>query len=242
MRYKVIVAYNGSHYFGWQRQKDEITLQSMIEEKLSTIFNRGINIYASGRTDRGVHARGQVFHFDAAPFPRTKLKYALNKMLPADIMIVSLTKVPDTFHARYDAKLKEYEYVIYLGAKDVFLNNEVLFYSFPLDLVKLEINATQFVGKYNFQNFTSKPEDEAGFVREIVHVRVIKRGKKVTIKFIGTGFMRGQIRFMVGALLAMNEGREVDDYIYKNLQGTERNIIPYKVSGSGLYLNKVWYK
>ena len=141
MRYKVILKYNGAHYFGWQRQKNEISVQSVVEEKLSAIFNTDIMIYASGRTDALVHARGQVFHFDAKPFPSRKLKYALNKMLPADIEIISLVKTSDTFHARYDAKLKAYEYVIKLAAKDPFYYNEMLLYPLPLDVCNLKANA-----------------------------------------------------------------------------------------------------
>lgn len=241
MRYKAIVKYNGTHYFGWQRQVKDISVQAVIEEKLSVLLNEPITIYASGRTDALVHARGQVFHFDAKIFPSRKLKYALNRMLPSDIEIITLLKTKENFHARYDAKLKAYEYVIKLSAKDPFHYNAMLLYPFPLNTGKLQQYAQAFVGRHNFQNFTSKSEDEAGFVRDIKSVAVKKRGDIIKITFTGTGFMRGQIRFMVGTLLAVNEGKENDTFIRDTLNVSARRIVPYKVSGHGLYLDKVWY-
>lgn len=241
MRYKVKVAYNGANYFGWQRQKNEISVQSVIEEKLSTIFNEEITIFASGRTDALVHATGQVFHFDANVFPSRKLKYALNRMLPQDIMILSLIKTSDDFHARYNARKKSYEYTIKLAAKDPFNYKTMLLYPEVIDVRRLKRRATAFVGIHNFQNFTSKSSDENGFKREIMSVDIKKTGDVMKIKFVGSGFMRGQIRFMVGALLAINEGREDETFIRNNLNTNERKIIAYKVSGHGLCLTKVWY-
>lgn len=213
----------------------------MLEEKISQIFNADTKVFGSGRTDRFVHARGQVIHFDGPLFPVRKLRYALNKMLPSDLMILTLKRVNADFHARYSATAKEYEYVLLLEGKDPFSYETALLYPQPFDLEKVKAAAATFMGVHNFQNFTSKSEDQAAFVREITAVKVNKRGKKVSIKFSGNGFMRGQIRFMVGALLAINEGREDANYIQKKLEPGGRRIIPYKVSGHGLYLNKVWY-
>ncbi len=241
MRYVAVVKYVGTKYFGWQRQPFEISVQQVIEDKLSMIFNTEIIIYASGRTDARVHAYGQVFHFDAEPFPVNKLKYALNKMLPGDIEIVKLRKVKDDFHARYSAKSKTYEYLISLNAKDPFLNDRVLFYPFPLDEKKLKKDVKLFVGTHNFQNFTSKKEDEANFVRTISAVKVQKNASLLKIVFVGDGFMRGQVRVMVGALLAQNAGKEGPNFISENLSTTERKIINHKVIGDGLYLRKVTY-
>jgi len=202
MRYMAVVQYVGTNYFGWQRQPFEISVQQVIEDKLSTIFNTDIKIHASGRTDAKVHAYGQVFHFDAPPFPVRKLQYALNKMLPADIEILKVNKVKDDFHARYSAKSKTYEYLICLEAKDPFLSGRVLFYPLPLDEKKLKKDAKLFVGTHNFQNFTSKKEDDANFVRTISLVKIQRHQQLLKIVFVGDGFMRGQIRMMIGALLA----------------------------------------
>lgn len=241
MRYKVVVAYNGSAYFGWQRQVDVVSVQEVLEATISTIFNTPIKIYGAGRTDAKVHAFGQVFHFDAERVDAKKLKYSLNRMLNEDILIKSITKVSDDFDARHSAKAKVYTYVISNEAKNPFLINEVLFYPLLLNVSDLVLNCKPFIGRHNFMNFTSKSEDQAGFVREIVSIDVKKVGKRITITFIGEGFMRGQIRFMVGALLALNERREPPDFILKNLDVQERKIITYKASGAGLYLKKVIY-
>lgn len=236
-----VVQYVGTNYFGWQRQPFEISVQQVIEDKLSTIFNTDIKIYASGRTDAKVHAYGQVFHFDAPPFPVRKLQYALNKMLPADIEILKVNKVKDDFHARYSVKSKIYEYLICLEAKDPFLNGRVLFYPLPLDEKKLKKDAKLFIGTHNFQNFTSKKEDDANFVRTISLVKVQRHQQLLKIVFVGDGFMRGQIRMMVGALLAQNIGKENPNFISENLNTKERKIINHKVIGDGLYLRKVTY-
>ncbi len=241
MRYKVVVSYNGSNYFGWQRQNDVVSVQEVLEATISTVFNTLVKIYGAGRTDAKVHALGQVFHFDAERVDVKKLKYSLNRMLNEDILIKSITKVSDDFDARHSAKAKVYTYVISNEAKNPFLINEVLFYPLPLDINKLTRNCKAFIGRHNFMNFTSKNEDQAGFVREITSIEVKRSGKRVAITFIGEGFMRGQIRFMVGALLALNEGREPPDFISKNLNVQERKIITYKASGSGLFLKKVIY-
>lgn len=241
MRYKVVVSYNGSAYFGWQRQNDVVSVQEVLEATLSTVFNTPLKIYGAGRTDAKVHALGQVFHFDAEPVDVKKLKYSLNRMLNEDILIKIITKVSDAFDARHSAKSKVYTYVISTEAKNPFLLNEVLFYPLPLNIKDLTANCKAFVGKHNFMNFTSKSEDQAGFVREIFSIEVKKVGKRVTITFVGEGFMRGQIRFMVGALLALNERREPPDFIINNLDVHQRKIITYKASGAGLYLKKVIY-
>lgn len=241
MRYKVTLQYDGGAYFGWQKQTRERTLQGEIEARLSQIFNQAITIYASGRTDAKVHARGQVFHFDGPLFPVQKLKYALNRMLPKDIEILRVRIVGDDFHARFSAKSKTYMYLISEKQKDPFLAGKVLFYPFPLDTKKIRKATHAFLGTHNFQNFTTKPEDEAGFVRTIHKISVRKVKDEVRITFTGTGFMRGQIRFMVGTLLAINEGKVSDDFINLKLNEKERAIVTYKVSGEGLYLLKVLY-
>lgn len=241
MRYKAIVKYVGSDYYGWQKQTKEVTVQATIEERLSRIFNERITIHGSGRTDRHVHAYGQVFHFDAAKFAVNKLKYSLNKMLPATIEIVKLQKVHEDFHARINAKSKTYEYIVFEKAKDPFNAEFALLYPFSLSLNKLKESAVLFRGKHNFQNFTNKEDDYQNFVREVFSFEVKKRGSKYTFTVIGRGFMRGQIRMMIGTILAYNEGKITLEDIRKSLLSEERTIVSFKVKGEGLYLKKVDY-
>lgn len=242
MRYVAVVKYNGRNYFGWQKQPNAISLQQTIEERLSTIFNEEISIHASGRTDAKVHAYGQVFHFDAKVFPLRKLKYALNRMLPSDIEIMTLRRAADDFHARFNAVSKTYEYIISLKAKDPFLEDTVLFYPFPFALKLFNEGAKCFIGTHSFQNFTSKGEDDANFVRTIYTFKARKSEDKIIVTIKGSGFMRGQIRVMIGTLLALLEKKIDLNYIEDKLKEKERNITTYKVSGQGLYLKKVFYK
>lgn len=242
MRYKVTLSYKGTNYFGWQKQPNVISVQEVIEKVLSTLYNEEVTIYASGRTDAGVHANGQAFHFDAPKkYTLSDLKYRLNKMLPSDIEIKKVEHVDDSFHARYSAKRKTYVYKLYLGNKDPFLDDFVLFYPFPfnLDLVRKGINL--FKGTHNFQNFTSKEEDEGNFVRTIYDIDVKKRGKRVTFLFTGNGFMRGQVRMMIGSLLALNEGKIDEKGLEMYLNTSKRQVISYKVASKGLYLDNVTY-
>ena len=161
MRVLGVCSYKGTNYYGWQKQVGFVSVQSTIEEVLSKVYDSPITITGSGRTDAGVHALRQYFHFDTEKEKDLKqLAYALNKMLPEDIKILSFEKVADDFHARYNAKRKIYEYRIVLKNKDPFQDQLAYVYpmDFDFDLFKLALD--KFVGKHNYQDFTSKEEDE----------------------------------------------------------------------------------
>ena len=244
MRVLGVCSYKGTNYYGWQKQVGFVSVQSTIEEVLSKVYDSPINITGSGRTDAGVHAFRQYFHYDCSKEKDLKqLVYALNKMLPEDIKILSLEVVDDDFHSRYNAKKKIYEYRIVLKNKDPFQDQLAFVYpmEFDFDLFKAALN--KFVGKHNYQDFTSKEEDEGGFVREIYKINVTKKDNDVTVRFIGNGFMRYQIRNMIGAAINVankKEGLEFIDYHLK--EDKKREIISYKSPANGLYLVDVLYK
>ena len=237
-----ICSYKGTNYYGWQKQVGFISVQSVIEETLSKIYDTPIIIYGSGRTDAGVHALAQTFHYVCDKEKDLKqLAYSMNKMLPSDIKIISLEKVDDDFHARYSAKQKVYEYRIALNNKDPFQNDLAYVYPMKLDVDLFNQALQKFVGKHNYQDFTSKEEDENGFVREIYEIKVKQNSDYVTVKFVGNGFMRYQIRNMVGAAINIANGKEDVSFIDKHLDKENREIISYKAPASGLYLVKVIY-
>lgn len=244
MRVLGVCSYKGTNYYGWQKQVGFVSVQSTIEEALSKVYDSPISITGSGRTDAGVHAFRQYFHYDCSKEKDLKqLVYALNKMLPEDIKILSLEVVDDDFHSRYNAKKKIYEYRIVLKNKDPFQDQLAFVYpmDFDFDLFKSALN--KFVGKHNYQDFTSKEEDEGGFVREIYEINVTKKDNDVTVRFIGNGFMRYQIRNMIGAAINVankKEGLEFIDYHLK--EDKKREIISYKSPANGLYLVDVLYK
>jgi tRNA pseudouridine38-40 synthase len=241
MRYLVVCSYNGKNYFGWQKQVDVQTVQGTIEQVLSTYFNQQIIIHGSGRTDAKVHAIGQTFHFDAPTIDGAKLLYACNKMLPADIKLKTIKKVKADFHARFSVKEKVYRYGILLQDKDPFLSDYRLIHPYGFDLARFKSALTLFVGRHNFSSFTSKPDDEEGFVREIFSIKFKTKNNEVTVDFAGNGFMQGQIRMMIGTALAIASGRLEEDYIQTRLDNVNRNITSYKAGGQGLYLIKVKY-
>ena len=244
MRVLGVCSYKGTNYYGWQKQVGFVSVQSTIEEVLSKVYDTPINITGSGRTDAGVHAFRQYFHYDASKEKDLKqLCYAMNKMLPEDIKILSLEVVPDDFHSRYNAKRKIYEYRILLKNKDPFQDDLAFVYpmEFDFDLFKEALN--KFVGKHNYQDFTSKEEDEGGFIREIYKINVNKNDSEITVTFEGNGFMRYQIRNMIGAAINVANKKENLDFIDYHLKNDKtREIISYKAPASGLYLVDVLYK
>ena len=238
-----ICSYKGTNYYGWQKQVGFISVQSKIEEVLSQIYDTAITITGSGRTDAGVHAYKQYFHFVTEKDKDLKqLTYAMNKMLPEDIHILSLEKVDDDFHARYNAKRKIYEYDILLKNKEVFNYDLAYLYPMDLDIDLLKKALKIFEGEHNYQDFTSKEEDEGNFIRTIYSIEVKQDKDLIKIRFEGNGFMRYQIRNMVGSAIAVANKKEDISFIKYHLESNKnREIIAYKAPAVGLYLVDVKY-
>ena len=249
MRIFCVVAYKGTNYYGWEKQPNQITIQGEIEKAISRILNTPISIQASGRTDAGVHAKGQTFHFDIeeSKYNCDELMYRVNCVLPNDIKIISMEVLKDeNFHSRFSAKSKEYEYRLSLSAKNPFRFEEcwqLKTNDFDLGLFKEAL--MKFVGKHCFLNFTSKEEDQDGFIREIFNIEVgfDSENDEIVVIFIGTGFMRYQIRFMIGTAVAIASNKEKLEYIDEKLNDIEnRSISAYKGQPQGLCLMKVNYQ
>ena len=242
MRILGICSYKGTNYYGWQKQVGFVSVESTIEEALSQVYNSEINIVGSGRTDAGVHAFRQYFHFDTdKEKDLNQLAYSLNKMLPDDIKIISFEKVADDFHARYSAKKKIYQYRIVLKNKDPLLYDQAWVYPMDFDFALFVQALKKFEGVHNYQDFTSKEEDENGFVREIYEIKMQKMNDEIMVLFIGNGFMRYQIRNMIGSAVAIANKKEDISFIDKHLDSKVRDIISYKSPACGLYLMDVLY-
>ena len=244
MRILGVCSYKGTNYYGWQKQVGFVSIQSTIEEVLSKVYDSPISITGSGRTDAGVHALRQYFHFDTEKEKDLKqLAYSLNKMLPEDIKILSFERVADDFHARYNAVRKIYEYRIVLKNKDPFMDQLAFVYPMELDFDLFKEALNKFVGKHNYQDFTSKEEDEGGFIREIYEIKVSKEDNNISVRFEGNGFMRYQIRNMIGAAINVANKKEDISFIdYHLKEDKPREIISYKAPANGLYLVDVLYK
>ena len=244
-RYKIVFSYDGSLFFGYAKQIDKRTIQGEIEKVLSTIFCSNITIYASGRTDKGVHAYAQVADFvlDKKIINIDKTLSSINKLLPGDIYVKELRKVNNNFSARFNAKSKEYEYIINYKNYDPLKRNYELFDNKIINIDNIKSMSKLFIGTHNFKNFTSKEQDEFNFVRTIFDIK-IKNYKDGHLKltFIGDGFMRYEIRKIVGTLIECGKNRLSENEILYYLNNEKRIIINYTAIPNGLYLKKVRYK
>lgn len=236
------VSYFGKNYHGWQKQENDVTVQEEIEKVLSKILNTETSIYGAGRTDAGVHAKGQTFHFVCRDdVDIDKLRYSSNMLLGDQIHILSLTKVNDDFHARYSAKGKKYQYLINLGEVDPLKSDFMYHYPYPFDEKLFKEALKLFEGKHNYQDFTSKAEDEDNFVREIYSIEVNRNGNDLEVNLSGNGFMRYMIRDIIGTASAVASNKESLDFVKKHLDSTSREIVSYKAPSIGLYLIDVIY-
>ena len=245
MKYKCIVSYDGVDYNGYQRQKhDKNTIQEVIENVLSYIFKEKITIYGSGRTDNHVHSIWQLFHFESEKnVPIDNIKKAMNEMLPLSIKIVKCEHVDDSFHARYSAHKKVYVYKIKnTSEKSVFEDRYYAYIKENIDIDLLEKAAKLFVGKHDFKNFTTnKVEEVESFVKTIYDVKVKKSKEKIEIQFYGSGFLRYQVRMMVGALIVVSTNKKDINFISNLLKENVDEKCSYKADPQGLYLKKVVY-
>ena len=238
------VYYKGTRYAGWQRQPNVLSVQEVIETNLSKFFNREITIYGAGRTDAGVHAFAQKFHFDVDVdhIDLDRLLYSMNMMLPADIKIDDIDEVDPSFHARYSVKSKTYTYCILLESKDPFLYETAWLHPQSIDIDKLKDVLTYFVGRHNYKNFTSKEEDKDNFVREIYSIDVTTSTDLIYITLRGNGFMRYMIRNIVGTAVRVCD-KELDPSFVEELldENSPREVVSWKAPACGLTLVDVEY-
>jgi tRNA pseudouridine38-40 synthase len=242
MKYKIIFAYDGSKFFGYSVQKnEEHTIQAVIEKTLSTILNKATKIYASGRTDKGVHALNQVATFETKEeINTTKVLHSLNKMISNDIYFKSLKLANDNFDARFSAKSKTYEYVINTKEYNPFLRKYEVYIK-DIDTKKMKECAKVFVGKHCFKNFTSKPTDTNDFVRNIFSIKFLNKKDHLIIEFTGDGFMTYMVRKLMGAMIEVSKGTMSVQEVKDLLDAKERTIITYTSVPQALFLKKVSY-
>ena len=246
MRYFAIVSYRGTNYCGWQIQTVSKlpSIEQTIEGVLGRILNQETKIYGSGRTDAGVHALGQTFHFDSTKeLDCKKLMHSLNELLPKDIRILELKTVDDNFHARFSAVSKTYIYKI-RNAKTSSAFHSDLEWTLgqPLDIEKMREAAEIFKGEHNFQNFTSKDEDEQKFTRNIGVFEVKSANSDIEILIKGNGFMRYMVRMIVGNLVQVGLGKLEPSDIKFELENPVRKPSSHKAPAHGLYLKEVNYE
>lgn len=236
MRCALVIAYNGTDFLGSQTQKSsKNTILGELEHVLSQI-NIDSKVVASGRTDRGVHATGQVCHIDLPLFwsDLDKLKKVLNEMLSASILVKSVKAVDDDFHARYSAKRRVYRYIIKESSKNPFENNFVTLLE-SVDFSKLQQNIKLFIGEHDFKFFMKSGSDVKSTRRSIYKAFAYRHKGYIVLNFEANGFLRSQIRMMVGALLALDAAEIKEQLLCRK----NHKIKPAK--SNGLYLAKIKY-
>ncbi len=245
MRWKCICAYDGTDFDGWQRQPSGLAVQNHIEAALSQIFDTPLQIQGSGRTDAGVHARGQCFHFDAewAHAP-DKLVRALHSILPTSIRIQSVRKVSDNFHARFSVTGKRYIYRYYLGRAEPVDDRYVwACRDLPVDLDAMQAAADVLTGTHDFSAYsaTHGKENDPNPVKTVTRLALKQQGKCLRLDTEGSGFLYRMVRSFAGALYAVGRGRLTPDDIAEILESKKRTHRIVTAPAKGLFLDRVFY-
>ena len=244
MRYLLTLSYDGTAYAGWQRQKNAPSVQEMIENAIFSALHANVRITGSGRTDAGVHALGQVVHFDTqSNIPVKNFMSGLNHFLPNDIRVLSAKKVSEKFHARFSAKEKTYCYVMYESQvdKSVYYNRAVRIKE-KLDVKKMNEAGKAFLGVHDFTSYMSTGADTVGAVREVKSVRVVRHNGLVKFFVTANGFLYNMVRLMAGTLVRAGKGEIDANGVSALIEMQSKDAVREVMPACGLYLVQVKYK
>ncbi|PDH28356.1 MAG: tRNA pseudouridine(38-40) synthase TruA [Puniceicoccaceae bacterium MED-G30] len=246
MRWKCICAYDGTDFEGWQRQLNGGAVQNILEDALSRVFDTPLKTHGSGRTDAGVHARGQCFHFDADwPHDSGKLIRALHSILPTTIKILSAREVPDTFHARHSAVGKRYTYRYHFGRANPLEQRYVwACRDTPIDFEAMCAAAKGLIGRHDFSAFgaTHGKDSDPNPVKMIYRLDLMKSGRQIKMTTEGSGYLYRMVRSFAGALYSVGRGRLRPEEISEILHSKTRTHRIVTAPGTGLCLEKVFYE
>ena len=242
MRYKATVMYDGTAYSGWQIQPNGVTIQEKLQQALFNLTRQETEIVGAGRTDSGVHALGQVFHFDCEKEFSDIVK-AINSQLPDDIHVSECVQVADDFHARFDAEWKYYSYVVNTAEYNPLQRNYAWQLCEELDIDLMREAAELFVGEHDFTSFNAtKLNEMENQTRTIFNFDISEKQGIVSFDIDGNGFMRHMIRMMVGTLVEVGRYRLSVNQVKDMLEARNKDAVHYNAPACGLYLVKIGYK
>lgn len=245
-RIKLTIAYDGTNYCGWQIQPNGITVEEVINRKLSKLLGEEITVIGASRTDSGVHALGNVAVFDTGTtIPPERLAYALNRTMPEDIVIVKSEEVPADFHPRYCDCTKTYEYHI-INARTVIPTKRLTnyFVSFPLSVEDMREAASYLVGTHDFVSFCNVRTDVEDTVRTVTGLEILEGNgpdRELTIRISGTGFLYNMVRIIAGTLIRVGRGYYPPSKVKEILDAKDRRAAGVTAPAHGLILVGIDY-
>lgn len=244
MKVLIEIEYKGTNYCGWQIQKNGVSIQQILQEKLSEFFDEKIILFASGRTDAGVHARKQFAHFELdKKFDVSRLPFAMQNILPEDISIKKAMIVPDNFHARYSVISKTYYYRMYQSKiKEPLKEDTFLQIKDNLDVNTMKKACKYFVGTHNFKAFcVPRNLDNENFNRRILKCNIECKNNDIVVKITGEGFLHNMVRIIVGTLILVGQGKIMPKEIKNIIESGDRAKAGKTVCAKGLTLEHVYY-
>ena len=242
--FKLTIQYDGTKYNGWQKQGNtKNTLQGIFENIISKMFGEEIEVFGSGRTDAGTHAKGQVANFKCkTDMTANSIKDTINKYLPKDIVVTECEEKELRFHSRLNAKSKDYLYIIDNGInRDVFMKNYAFRVDEKLDLELMKKATSYFIGEHDFRAFCSNKRHKKSTVRTIYSIDISEENGKIYILFKGNGFLYNMVRILVGTLIEIGSSKKSIDDIEKIFKGEDRKDAGFTAPAGGLYLMTVYY-
>lgn len=237
------IEYDGSQYYGWQRQHEVRSIQENLEKALSQVADQPINVFCAGRTDAGVHGTGQVVHFETTA-RRKDAAWTLgaNTHLPPDIAVRWVSPVPDDFHARFSATARRYRYVIYnQRLRPAILGNGITHFYHPLDVEKMQRAGQCLLGENDFTSFRAVQCQSRTPMRNLIHLRVSRHGAYVVVDIKANAFVHHMVRNIVGSLMEIGCGNQAESWMAELLAAKDRKLAAATARAEGLYLVAVDY-
>lgn len=240
---KLVIEYDGTNYFGWQKQNDKPTIQGKVEEAIRNLTKEDNELIGCSRTDAGVHAASFIACFKTdSTVPSERFREALNYRLPDDIVILKSEEVDEAFHPRYNAKGKTYEYTIYNNLVPSALNRTFAYhYKYPLNIDAMKEACQYFIGTHDFIALRSEGSSVKTTVRTIYDLKIQTDGKFIKISVSGDGFLYNMVRIIVGTLINVGRGKNKPSDIEKIISNKDRKAAGDCVPAKGLKLKEVYY-